>query len=98
LLIVKYTLNNNRTISGLYVLSLDLKTSKNRIIILSKIQVPNNIIRIIFSRSYRTIFITKKAAEKIRLEKENRKTKLEIRAFRKAETRSGLYKELEKNE
>jgi hypothetical protein len=64
----------------------------------SKIQVPDDVIRIISPRSRRTTFTTKKAEERIRLEREERKAKLENRALRRAETRSGLHKELEKSE
>ena len=48
--------------------------------------------------SRRTTFTTKKAEERSRLESEDRKAKLEIRALRRAEAGSGFHKELEKSE
>jgi len=57
-----------------------------------KIQVLDDVIRITPPGSRRTTFKTKKAEKRIRLEREDRKAKLEIRALRRAETRSGLEK------
>jgi hypothetical protein len=54
--------------------------------------------RSILRRSRLTTFTTKKAEERIRLEREDRKAKLEIRALRRVEPGSGLHKELEKSE
>ena len=97
LFIVGNTLNGNPTASGLHALSSDLKTSKNRTMAPSKIQVPDDVIRITSPGSRRITFTTKKATERIRLEREERKIKLEIRALCKAEARSGSHKELEKS-
>ena len=64
----------------------------------SKIQVPDDVFRITSPGSRQTTFTTKKAEERIRLESEDRKAKLEIRALRRAEAGSGFHKELEKSE
>jgi hypothetical protein len=45
-----------------------------------------------------TTFTTKKAEERSRLESEDRKAKLEIRALRRVEAGPRFYKELEKSE
>jgi hypothetical protein len=63
----------------------------------SKIQVPDDVFRMTSPGSGRTTFTTRKTEERIRLENEDRKAKLEVRALRKAEARAGL-KELEKSE
>lgn len=82
----------------MHALSLDHKTSKNYTIAPPRIQVPDNVFRITSPRSGRTTFTTKTAKERIHLESEDRKAKLEVRALRRAEASSGFHKELEKSE
>jgi hypothetical protein len=65
---------------------------------LARIQVPDDVFRITPPGSRRTIFTTKKNQERIRLEREERKTKLEARALRKGEAGNSLHKELETSE
>jgi hypothetical protein len=64
----------------------------------SRIQVPDDVFRITSPGSRRTTFATKKTEERIRLESEDRKAKLKIRALRRAEVGSGFHKELEKSD
>jgi hypothetical protein len=64
----------------------------------SRIQVPDDVFRITSPGSRRTTFTTKKAEERSRLESEDRKAKLEIRALRRAEAGSRFHKELEKSD
>lgn len=64
----------------------------------SRVQVPDNVLRITSPTSRRTTFTTKKAEERIRLESKDRKAKLEIRALRRAEAGSRFHKELEKSD
>ena len=64
----------------------------------SRIQVPDDVFRITSPGSRRTTFTTKKTEERIRLESEDRKTKLKIRALRRAEVGSDFHKELEKSD
>jgi hypothetical protein len=64
----------------------------------SKIHVPDDVVRITSPGSRRTAFTTKKAEERIRLEREDQKEKLEIRSFRREEAGSGFHKELEMSE
>jgi hypothetical protein len=65
---------------------------------LPRIQVPDDVLRRASNGSRRTTFTTKKAIERSRLESEDRKAKLEIRALRRAEARSRFHKELEKSD
>jgi hypothetical protein len=64
----------------------------------SRIQVPDDILRMTSPGSRRTTFTTKKTEERGRLESEYRKAKLEIRALRRAEAGSRFHKELEKSD
>jgi hypothetical protein len=64
----------------------------------TRIQLPDNVIRITPRGSRRTIFTTKKDEERIRLEREDRKEKLEIQSHRREEAGSGFQKELEMSE
>ena len=64
----------------------------------ARIQVPDDVFRITPPGSRRTIFTTKKNEERIRLEREDRKAKLEARALRREEAGSSFHKELEKSE
>jgi hypothetical protein len=64
----------------------------------ARIQVPDDVVRITPPGSRRTIFTTKKNEERMRLEREDRKAKLEIRALRREEAGSNFQKELEKSE
>jgi hypothetical protein len=81
-----------------YAPSLDHKTSKNCTMAPSRIQVPDDVLRITSPGSRRTTFTTKKAEERVRLESEDRKAKLEIRALRRAKAGSRFHKELEKSD
>jgi hypothetical protein len=65
---------------------------------LTRIQLPDNVIRITPRGSRGTIFTTKKDEERIRLEREDRKEKLEIRSQRREEARPEFHKELEMSE
>lgn len=64
----------------------------------SRIQVPDNVFRISVPGSRKTIFTTKRSEERIRLDSEDRKAKLAIRAHRRAKAESNFYKDLEKTE
>jgi hypothetical protein len=64
----------------------------------ARIQIPDDVFRITPPGSRRTIFTTKKNEERMRLEREDRKAKLEIRALRREEAGSSFHKELEKSE
>jgi hypothetical protein len=64
----------------------------------SRIQVPDDVLGMTSPGSRRTTFTTKKAEERSRLESEDRKAKLEIRALRRAEAGSRFHKELEKSD
>lgn len=97
LLIVRYSLNANAIIS-LYALSLNHKTLKNCIIALSRIQVPDNVLRVTLLKSRRITFATKKAKERSYLKSEDCKAKLEIRALQKVEAKLRFYKGLEKSD
>jgi hypothetical protein len=59
---------------------------------------PDDVLRMTSPGSRRTTFTTKKAEERGRLESEDRKAKLEIRAIRRAEAGSRFHKELEKSD
>ena len=87
----------NTYANAIYTPSPDHKTSKNCTIEPPRIQVPDNVLRITSPGSRRTTFTTKKAEERSRLESEDHKAKLEIRALRRAEARSRFHKELEKS-
>jgi hypothetical protein len=63
----------------------------------TRIQLPDDIFRINHPGSRRTILTIKKNQERTRLEREDRKAKLELRARRKEEAGSGFQKELEKS-
>jgi hypothetical protein len=84
--------------TGLYALSSDYKTSKNRTMSPARIQIPDDVLRMTSPGFRRTIFTTKKAEERSRLESEDRKAKLEIRAHRRAEAGSRFCEELEKSD
>jgi len=87
----------NTYANAVYALSPDHKTSKNCTIELPRIQVPDNVLSITSPGSRRTTFTIKKAEERSRLESEDRKAKLEIRALRRVEAGSRFHKELEKS-
>lgn len=63
----------------------------------SRIQLPDDVLRITSPISRRTTFTTKKAEERNRLESEDRNAKLEFHALRRAEVGSRYHKELEKS-